>query len=423
MKNHILTILLISSLALCISCNDENEYLNRPITGKLSFIDTISGSTEILPYAKADVEIYMSDNTDDNNYDSYLIPPVKTDKDGKFSFAYAPEKALRFYCKTVINNIDYSGFVKVEKDDTLTNLEIILYPTKGKGLRVFLKDKDGNAIPNQSVDVYASAVDLNNISLAQKVTNVITNNLGIAFFDSLGGGINYYLYSQTTLNGNLYKVIDNITLESNYSGVKDKELKIVPNGLRITLKDDLGNALPNTTVCIFNNVFYSNATSCTNSLSSKVSDNQGVVFFPNLKRGDTYYFLINGTINGTNYTRNDMVTLSSVNEIQEKLSTVPVTYNSNLIIKATDRFGSQVNGLHVCLYVNRSYFELFPLSNYVRQDTTKASGIVEFTGLEAGKYYIRVRDSINPSLIFTKKDSILYDPALPPFTFPLHVDQ
>ena len=419
MKKYISYIFAISTVILLSGCSGKEEYLDAPIKGRLVYVNTINGLPEEIPYAIKNINVFLSDNEDIANFTSYLISK-KTDSLGIFTFNFTPESAKRIYCKTIINGIEYSGSIAIPSDETSKkDCKIILTPTIGKGLIVNLLDGSSNIIPNKEVYIFTTPVNVNTINISDAAYHSKTNIYGKAYFDSIPGGLTYYLYAESALNSITYKATRPIAINLNYTGRIDTTLRIIPNGLKIILKDNLGNLLPNINVCIFDNSFYSNATNCTGNIGSFTTNSLGEVFFPNLKRGVTYYYLINGVVNGSNYTKNGSVPLSSITDIQIEPVTVPAVLNSSFKLMTIDKAtSSPLNNLSICVFSSFFYANWAPCSQSLQSGHTNSNGIFAASAItDAGKYYVRVTDSIltpgpPPAKIYLNGlDSFYYNPS------------
>lgn len=208
-----LLLLVISSLTFLPSCDDEDEFDfigNASIAGKLQYQDALSGSAKDVPKGTAfqvyfegqTIPLYEGQTTQDGfwSYDpvavgSYTIEVSRKDTLLQFLSELVRKEDLDTTRSMESIIIDYkaSSTLSVSRDEQKQNDLLLLF--EATGLRLAVKDENGQPIPRASLCLYGNETfySANFPNCGGSLKYIETDENGIALFAGLQPNKSYFV--------------------------------------------------------------------------------------------------------------------------------------------------------------------------------------------------------------------------------------
>jgi hypothetical protein len=215
--------------------------------------------------------------------------------------------------------------------------------------------------------------------------SVTTDKEGYFVFQYLDKTQPYLLFFEDSIGGLVYKGQVTETPDNAAVLLKATVDTKNQNGFRIIVHDPSNEAVAGAQVCVFNSNTGAVADTCTGSLYSQPTNNQGEIVKYNLVEGK-YYFVASATIGGRYYKGNASVQVSKGGVVQVPITLQPVQ-TTGFQLFVTDQANSPVNDAEVCVFTNYTQFQENTCTGSIFTKKTDASGKAFSGDIGEGKYY------------------------------------
>ena len=321
-------------------------------------------------------------------YDSSrrAISTKTTDRNGVVTFSdlspgsyyYAETSALSGY---VLDSTQYP--VTITSGQTV-NKSMTNSQEKGS-LKITKTDDGGNPLSGVGFTLYDSS--------RRTISTKTTDSTGVVSFTGLTPGSYYYAETSAlpgyTLDSTQYPV----TITAGQTVSKSMTNSMSKGSLKIVKKDDQGNPLASTGFCLYD--------SSGTRIKSGSTDNSGVLIFADLPLGDYFYqesFAIPGyALDNTMYP----ISVTEAGQVITKTVTNSKSAGTIKILKTDAESGQPLQGAEFTL-MDATYHE-------VAKKTSDESGLVTFSGLTLGYYYIQETQAPAGYVPYGSIDQVLLD--------------
>ena len=321
-------------------------------------------------------------------YDSSrrAISTKTTDRNGVVTFSdlspgsyyYAETSALSGY---VLDSTQYP--VTITSGQTV-NKSMTNSQEKGS-LKITKTDDGGNPLSGVGFTLYDSS--------RRTISTKTTDSTGVVSFTGLTPGSYYYAETSAlpgyTLDSTQYPV----TITAGQTVSKSMTNSMSKGSLKIVKKDDQGNPLASTGFCLYD--------SSGTRIKSGSTDNSGVLIFADLPLGDYFYqesFAIPGyALDNTMYP----ISVTEAGQVITKTVTNSKSAGTIKILKTDAESGQPLQGAEFTP-MDATYHE-------VAKKTSDESGLVTFSGLTLGYYYIQETQAPAGYVPYGSIDQVLLD--------------
>ncbi len=303
-------------------------------------------------------------------------------------------------------------FVSCNKDKNVEYVEYVSESINGKVFYIDSINGFKDTIFLKNTDVFLT----NDLSTQSFIISTKTDSTGTFVFKAYPKNINnIYLFAKFDKN--------NLNYFGIYPLIKDNsnliKLDLVKNpGMWFKTQTSSGNVLPYVTVYLFTNEFMRNSIDTAHVAFVFKTNAQGLNWNNQLFANTRYYVYAINSINGQNYSvktdffydgnnlnpQNQILTLTA--DIQQ--SNILNIYTIDSLAK------SPLGNINICIFNNRTFAIRDTLYKNCQgasyNSTTDVHGKSTVTGLQAGRYYFTVHDSVAGLLLFSL-DSLDYTPG------------
>ena len=318
------------------------------------------------------------------------ISTKTTDRSGIVTFSdldlgnyyYAETSALPGY---VLDSTQYP--VSISSNGQVVKKTMTNTPEKG-GLQITKTDNSGNPLSGVGFTLYDSS--------KRTISTKITDSSGVVSFSDLASG-NYYYAETSALPGYVPDTTQYAVSITTSSLLVQKTVtneRIPSKGsLKIVKTDDQGNPLASTGFCLYD--------SSGTRIKSGSTDSAGILIFADLPLGDYYYqesFAIPGyALDDTMYP----ISVTEAGQVITKTVTNSKSAGTIKILKTDAESGQPLQGAEFTL-MDATYHE-------VAKKTSDESGLVTFSGLTLGYYYIQETQAPTGYVPYGSIDQVLLD--------------
>ena len=356
--------------------------LTNGINGTYDLMDDMPSGKEILGHTGAQQETLTIKIPIANANSSYTLCAYGMDQ--------IPTAQLFFWTPSSYNqqrivtstmggseSVFVRGFLKVNTPGAVVE-------QKGS-LKITKTDDGGNPLAGVGFTLYDSS--------RRTISTKTTDSTGVVTFTGLTPGSYYYAETSAlpgyTLDSTQYPV----TITAGQTVNKSMTNSMSKGSLKIVKTDDQGNPLASTGFCLYD--------SSGTRIKSGSTDSSGILIFADLPLGDYFYqesFAIPGyALDDTMYP----ISITEAGQVITKTVTNSKSAGTIKILKTDAESGQPLQGAEFTLY-DSSYHE-------VAKKTSDESGIVTFSGLTLGYYYIQETQAPPGYVPYGSIDQILLD--------------
>ena len=269
------------------------------------------------------------------------------------------------------------GFLKVNTPGAVVE-------QKGS-LKITKPDDSGTPLAGVGFTLYDSS--------RRAISTKTTDSTGVVTFTGLTPGSYYYAETSALSGYTLDSTQYPVTITAGQTVSKSMTNSMSKGSLKIVKTDDQGNPLASTGFCLYD--------SSGTRIKSGSTDSSGILIFADLPLGDYFYqesFAIPGyALDDTMYP----ISVTEAGQVITKTVTNSKSAGTIKILKTDAESGQPLQGAEFTLY-DSSYHE-------VAKKTSDESGIVTFSGLTLGYYYIQETQAPPGYVPYGSIDQVLLD--------------
>ena len=269
------------------------------------------------------------------------------------------------------------GFLKVNTPGAVVE-------QKGS-LKITKTDDSGTPLAGVGFTLYDSS--------RRAISTKTTDRNGVVTFSDLSPGSYYYAETSALSGYTLDSTQYPVTITAGQTVSKSMTNSMSKGSLKIVKTDDQGNPLASTGFCLYD--------SSGTRIKSGSTDSSGILIFADLPLGDYFYqesFAIPGyALDDTMYP----ISVTEAGQVITKTVTNSKSAGTIKILKTDAESGQPLQGAEFTLY-DSSYHE-------VAKKTSDESGIVTFSGLTLGYYYIQETQAPPGYVPYGSIDQVLLD--------------
>ncbi len=356
--------------------------LTNGINGTYDLMDDMPSGKEILGHTGAQQETLTIKIPIANANSSYTLCAYGMDQ--------IPTAQLFFWTPSSYNqqrivtstmggseSVFVRGFLKVNTPGAVVE-------QKGS-LKITKTDDGGNPLSGVGFTLYDSS--------RRTISTKTTDSTGVVSFTGLTPGSYYYAETSAlpgyTLDSTQYPV----TITAGQTVNKSMTNSMSKGSLKIVKTDDQGNPLASTGFCLYD--------SSGTRIKSGSTDSSGILIFADLPLGDYFYqesFAIPGyALDDTMYP----ISVTEAGQVITKTVTNSKSAGTIKILKTDAESGQPLQGAEFTL-MDATYHE-------VAKKTSDESGLVTFSGLTLGYYYIQETQAPPGYVPYGSIDQVLLD--------------